>query len=136
VKFGSGIVALILPWVIGVKAAKELLLSGDDQVSADRALSLGLINKVVAEDELMQETRQTASTIAANDQLAVQLTKQAINRSCEIMGMRQALLQGLELDVLIETTATPESNKFNEILRKDGVKAALSWRDNKINNKS
>ncbi len=84
----------------------------------------------------MQETQQTASTIAANDQLAVQLTKQAINRSCEIMGMRQALLQGLELDVLIETTATPESKVFNEILQKNGVKAALSWRDNKINNKS
>ena len=32
VKFGSGIVALILPWVIGPKAAKELLLTGDDRV--------------------------------------------------------------------------------------------------------
>jgi len=136
VKFGSGIVALILPWVIGVKAAKELLLTGDDNVSAERALSLGLINKVVAEDELMQETRQTASTIACSDQLAVKMTKQAINRSCEIMGMRQALLQGLELDVLIETTETPESNEFNEILQKEGVKAALSWRDKKINKKN
>jgi len=136
VKFGSGIVALILPWVIGVKAAKELLLTGDDNVSAERALSLGLINKVVAEDELMQETRQTASTIACSDQLAVKMTKQAINRSCEIMGMRQALLQGLELDVLIETTETPESNEFNKILQKEGVKAALSWRDKKINKKN
>jgi len=134
--FGSGIIALILPWVIGVKVAKELLFTGDDKVSAERALSLGLINKLVTEDELMQETRQIASTIAANDQLAVKLTKQAINRSCDIMGMRQALLQGLELDVLIETTETPDSNKFNEILRKDGLKAALSWRDKKINNKS
>ncbi len=136
VKFGSGIVALILPWVIGVKAAKELLLTGDDKVSAERALSMGLINKVVAEDELMQETRLTASTIASSDQLAVKLTKQAINRSCEIMGMRQALLQGLELDVLIETTETPESKEFNEILRKKGTKAALFWRDKKINIKS
>jgi len=37
VKFGSGIVSLILPWVIGVKQAKELLLTGADDVSAERA---------------------------------------------------------------------------------------------------
>jgi len=45
------------------------------------------------------------------------------------------LLQGLELDILIETTDTPESNEFNEILRKEGTKAALSWRDKKVNKK-
>ena len=33
VKFGSGAVALLLPWVAGPKAAKELLLTGDDQLS-------------------------------------------------------------------------------------------------------
>ena len=34
VRFGSGIVTLILPWVIDVKQARELLLTGDDRVSA------------------------------------------------------------------------------------------------------
>ncbi len=134
VKFGSGIVALILPWVIGVKAAKELLLTGDDKITADRALSLGLINRVVAGNKLYEEARLTASTIANNDQLAVKLTKQAINQSCETMGMRQALLQALELDVEIETTETPESKEFNKILHEQGTRAALSWRDRKINN--
>src|SRR5207249_4017480 len=41
VKFGSGAVALLLPWVAGPKAAKELLLTGDDQLSAERALAIG-----------------------------------------------------------------------------------------------
>src|SRR5262245_52367586 len=41
VRFGSGIVALILPWIIGPKQAKELLLGGDDAVPAERALALG-----------------------------------------------------------------------------------------------
>ena len=36
--------------------------------------------------------------------MAVKLTKQAINRSLDIAGMREALEQALELDVLIETT--------------------------------
>jgi enoyl-CoA hydratase len=76
----------------------------------------------------MEETVALATSIAANDQLAVALTRQAINRSMDIMGMRQAMLQALELDVLVETTETPESREFNEVLRRDGVKAALAWR--------
>ena len=63
VKFGSGIVALILPWVIGVKAAKELLLTGDDKLGAERALGLGLVNRVVPETELMPVCRQLAHEI-------------------------------------------------------------------------
>ncbi len=132
VKFGSGIVALILPWVIGPKAAKELLLTGDDRVSAERALALGLVNRVVPEEECVEQAMQIAREIAANDRIAVELTKQAINRGCEIMGMRQALLQGLELDVAAEARETPESREFNEILKRDGPKAAIAWREARL----
>jgi enoyl-CoA hydratase len=66
--------------------------------------------------------------VAANDRLAVSLTKQAINRSLDVAGMRQALLQALELDVIIETTETAESREFNEILKREGAKAAIAWR--------
>jgi len=128
VRFGSGIVALILPWVIGPKQAKELLLGGDDAVPAERALALGLVNRVVPADRCFEEALEVARGIAANDALAVALTKQAINRSAEIMGMRQALLQALELDVLIEASETPESSAFDAVLAKEGVRAALAWR--------
>ncbi len=132
VKFGSGIVALILPWAIGPKAAKELLLTGDDRVSAERALALGLINRVVPQDDYVEHAMRIAREIAANDRIAVELTKQAINRGCEIMGMRQALLQGLELDVVVEASETPESREFNEILERDGSKAAIAWREARL----
>lgn len=132
VKYGSGIVALILPWLTGAKAAKELLLTGDDNISAERFLNLGLVNKVVKSEQLLVEAKKVARNIAGSDQLAVSITKQAINRSYEAMGMRQALLQGLELDVLIETSETPESKAFNEIMRKEGVKAALAWRAKRV----
>jgi hypothetical protein len=42
--------------------------------------------------------------------------------------MRQALLQALELDAIIETTETAESREFNAILKRDGAKAAIAWR--------
>ena len=128
-KFGSGIVALILPWLIGVKQAKELLLTGNDRVSARRALDLGMINKVVSEGTHLDEALKLAQTVAGNDTVAVRLTKQAINRSCDIMGLRQALKEALEFGIEVEASETPESKVFNEILKTRGTKAAIQWRE-------
>lgn len=128
VKFGSGIVALLLPWFIGPKRAKELLLTGDDQVSATRALEIGLVNRVVPAQRLAEEATALAQAVAGNDEVAVRLTKLAVNRSCEIAGMRRALLDALELDVIIEATETDQTRQFREILRREGTKAALAWR--------
>jgi enoyl-CoA hydratase len=58
----------------------------------------------------------------------VRLTKKAINRSLDIGGMRQALLAALETDIAIESNETAESREFNEILKRDGAKAAIAWR--------
>jgi enoyl-CoA hydratase len=128
VKFGSGIVALLLPWLIGPKQAKYLLLTGEDRVSAAEAQALGVVNHVVPAAKLMDEALALALRIAANDALAVRMTKQAINRSLDIGGMRQALLNALEIDIRVETSETAESREFNEILRRDGAKAAIAWR--------
>ena len=132
VKFGSGIVALVLPWMIGPKRAKELLLTGDDRVSAELACQYGLINRVVSADQLMDETNALALSIAKNDPLAVRMTKQAINKSYDIAGMRGALLQALELDIEVESTETEESREFNAILKTKGTKAAIAWRDARL----
>lgn len=110
VRFGSGIVCLILPWVIGLKQAKELLLTGDDKVDALRAASMGLINKVVPADRLVTETDAIAQRIAANNETAVRLTKTAIKRSVEIAGLRDALDQALQLDFEIETASAGKSS--------------------------
>ena len=128
VRFGSGIVAMLLPWLAGPKHAKYLLLSGDDRVTAVQALDMGLINRVVPTGRALDETLEVAHRIAANDSQAVKLTKQAINRSLDAAGMRQALLQALELDVIVETSETAESREFHAILERDGAKAAIAWR--------
>jgi enoyl-CoA hydratase len=136
VKFGSGIVALILPWLIGPKLAKELLLTGDDRVSAERAAVMGLVNRVVAPETLLAEALDLARTVASNDQVAVRATKQAINRSLEVAGMHGALAEALEMDVLVEATETAESKAFNEILARDGPKAAIEWRRSRTDDES
>lgn len=133
VQFGSGMVALLLPWFCGPKRAKELLLTGMDKVTATQAEDWGLVNRVVEADRLHDSAQELAISIAQNDQLAVRLTKQAINRSFDIAGMRQALLDALEIDVEIESTETPESKAFNEMMEQDGIRAAIEWRRSRFN---
>ena len=128
VRFGSGIVAMLLPWLAGPKRAKHLLLTGEDRMPATQALAMGLVSEVVPADRLQDRAFELGRRIAANDRFAVSLTKQAINRSLDVAGLRQALLQALELDVIIETTETAESREFNAILKRDGAKAAVAWR--------
>ena len=132
VRFGTGIVAMLMPWITGPKQAKEMLLTGDDDISAERALTMGLVNHVVDAEGCRIRAMSIARKIAANDRSAVELTKQAINRTSEIMGMRSALLQALETAVVIGAQETPESRAFNEVLERDGPKAAIAWRQKKL----
>jgi enoyl-CoA hydratase len=132
VLFGSGIVTMLLPFICGPKRAKEILLTGNDRITSEQAADWGLINRAVGEDKLVRRARRVALEIARNDQLAVRITKQAINASMEIGVMRDALKHALELEFAIETTQTEASHEFHEILRKDGFRAALEWRENKL----
>ncbi|WP_226633504.1 crotonase/enoyl-CoA hydratase family protein [Novosphingobium profundi] len=66
--------AFRLPRAIGSKAAMELLLTGA-VIDANRAQELGLINRVVPFESLMDEALAIAKTIAANAPMAVQATK-------------------------------------------------------------
>ena len=135
VRFGSGIVCMILPWIVGEKAAREILLTGA-RIDAQRALDIGLVTRVTPDGQQVTEARQLAREIALNDSLAVQMTKRAMNRSQEISGLEDALRMALETDLQIEATQTPESKQFNDILEKDGLKAALAWREDLLSTTS
>lgn len=128
-RFGSGIIALLLPWMTTPKFAKEMLLTGSDQIDAQRALAMGIVNHVVPLGSEFEKAMQVARDIAAAAEGSVRLTKRAINRSYEIMGMRQALLAAVDTDVLIESAGGPEREEFNRLRREVGLKAALAWRD-------
>lgn len=128
VRYGSGIVCLIVPWILGYKKATELLLTGRKDVDAAEACRIGLVNRVVPGPELHSQALAVARSLAANDALAVRLTKKAIRRSFDAAGIREALASALEHDIQIETSDTPESQAFNEKLAREGLGAALAWR--------
>ncbi len=131
-RFGAGIVVLLLPWLTGPKQAKELYLIGDDRISAERCLEMGLINRVVPEGDHLKVALEMAHKIAVVDTFSMSVTKQAINRAYEIMGMSQALDAGLDAGCMIEAAVVPEREEFMEIARQDGLKAAIAWRDGRF----
>ncbi len=74
--------AYLLPRLVGVHRAKELLLLGDDLPAAD-ALRLGLVNRVVPAPELEAAVGELAARLAAGPTRALGLTKWLVNRSLE-----------------------------------------------------
>ena len=131
-RFGSSIVALLLPWYVNPKRAKRMLLSGQDRMTAEEALRVGIVNEVVAEGEALNAGLALAREVALMDPDSVRMTKQAINQSYEIMGLSQALQMGADTSVKIETLETELRREFNRILREQGMKAALAWREARL----
>ena len=131
-RFGSVITTLIMPWLAGPKRAKELLLTGNDRITAERAERIGLVNQVVPDGEHLDAALAMARRIAANDRDAVSMTKRAINRTFEVMGLHEALRAGLDTAVQLESLETPSRVKFREITRREGLKAAIAWRDSRF----
>ncbi len=67
-----------LPRLVGIARAKELLFTGR-RLSAREALEWGLVNRVVADDAVMDEARTLAAEILAQSALAVRVAKLAVN---------------------------------------------------------
>jgi enoyl-CoA hydratase/carnithine racemase len=81
-----------LPRLVGVSRAKDLILSGRF-VGADEALSIGLVDRVVAPESVYDEALAWARQLAAGPRLAMQAAKVAIAR-----GMETDLEDGLEIE--------------------------------------
>jgi enoyl-CoA hydratase/carnithine racemase len=95
--------AYLLPRVVGLGRATELLLLGDS-VDAERALAIGLASRVVADSDLAETTATLARELAAGPALAYAATKVLIGReldmdlgsAIELEAFTQALLMTTE----------------------------------------
>jgi enoyl-CoA hydratase/carnithine racemase len=71
-----------LPWLVGPRAAMEIMLIGDP-LTAQRAYEIGLVNRVVPADRLRDEALSIATTIVGNAPLSVRAAKQLVYLSAE-----------------------------------------------------
>jgi enoyl-CoA hydratase len=78
------------PWVLGPRAAKEVLFTGD-RFSAQRAYEWGMVSRVVPRSDLEETAFGLAGRIAAMPQFGLALAKKAVNQSEDLMGMRAGM---------------------------------------------
>ncbi|MCX5602335.1 enoyl-CoA hydratase/isomerase family protein [Streptomyces phaeochromogenes] len=88
--------ALVLPLLVGLTRAKELLFLGD-RVGAEEAVRLGIANRVVPKDKLLDEAMDLARRLAALPVRALRETKRAVN-----LHLEQAMHSVLEPALLAE----------------------------------
>ena len=112
-----------LPRLVGEGKAKELIYTFAI-VKADEALSIGLVNKVVPLDKLMDEARAMAKAICSNAPIAVKTCKDAINRGMQV-----------DIDKAIEIEAGDFGSCFDSLDQKEGMSAFLERREKNFQNK-
>ncbi len=99
----ASVEALVHPWVMGLRKAKEFLFTGE-RLSATQAHEWGMINHVVARDALEDFTLALANRIALAPPVGMHLLKRSLNRTADIQGFRNALLAHFDSHVFTQST--------------------------------
>jgi enoyl-CoA hydratase/carnithine racemase len=123
--------ALLMPFIIGHKRARELIYFGD-RIDAKRALEIGMINRIVPAQELAAATMRYARRLALIAPEALAAAKLAVNRGLDAAGFRNALNAGLDVLAPLYAATTEVGRQFDEIKARDGLKAALAWRKRQL----
>lgn len=131
IRAGVGPPLLITPFSTNLAMAKELLLTGDT-VDAYEAARIGLVGRVVKHDDLIAECERIARKICLLPQIGVKLSKISVNRALESQGFLSAIQQNLELMTHFDLSLSPEQEQFNIIKQREGLRAALNWRDQRF----
>jgi enoyl-CoA hydratase/carnithine racemase len=103
-----------LPRAVGVRRAKEIILTGTPFTAAE-AYDWGMVNKVVPASSLMDEVMATARKIAANAPVSVRQAKKSIDRATEL---DRTTGYAFEIEAYNRTVVTQDRqegiNAFNE----------------------
>lgn len=92
-----------LPRVVGKGKALELILTAGI-IDADEAFEIGLVNKVVTDENLAHEAEAMAKTIAAQAPIALRYAKEAVNKGLDLT-LEQGIRLEADLYLLLHTTA-------------------------------
>jgi len=87
------------PWEFGARKAKELLFTGDS-FTAQEAMQLGMVNRVVPAAELDDAAMAMARRIAAKPGFALKLAKESVNQTLEAQGQYTAMRAAFSLQHL------------------------------------
>ena len=118
------------PWMMGMRAAMEFMLTGD-ALSGEDAVACGFANRCYPESELEAEVLRIASRVANIPSDLQHLNKRTVHRAMDIMGIRAGIRAGTDVHAL--GWYQPSSRAFMQSLREGPrVKEALTSRDSKF----
>ena len=87
------------PWLMGMRAAMEMMLTGD-AIDGKQAVAVGFANRAWPAEELEAAVLERAQRVAAIPSDLNQINKRSVHRAMEIMGVRTAVRAGSELMAL------------------------------------
>ncbi len=113
------------PWLLGLRQAMELMLTGD-AIDGEEAARIGFANRCFPAADLPTEVLAIAERVAKIPTDLQQLNKRSVHRAMEIMGMRAAVRAGTEIQSL--GFHTRSAREYFKSFAK-GVTHALDQRD-------
>jgi len=120
---------LLLPWLTSFKGFNELYLTGD-RITAERALALGLINRIVPDEQLREEASAMARRVANAPGFALTLAKRAVRLTLDIQGFHAAQSAHRWVDTyLLDSRGVTEKEALMRTLDEQGMRAFLAARD-------
>jgi enoyl-CoA hydratase/carnithine racemase len=130
IQFGMGSPFLLMPWIVGIRRVKELLLTGKTY-SGREAAEWGIVNYAVSADALGQKVDSLAAELGQIPGPAIVLQKTALRRLIENSGFVSSTESWLELSSVGKLWPSPEVEEFNRKAGQEGMQAALRWRREK-----
>jgi enoyl-CoA hydratase len=124
---GAGVELLVEPWELGIRKAKEFLLTGET-IDAQEAWRLGLVNRVVPRAELATRARELADRVALVPPITAQIVKDTINHTGELMGKADSWKYHFMAHHWMHNTATA-LNALAARKEKGSMKEILADRD-------
>ena len=113
------------PWIVGLRRAMELMLTGDHMSGLEAAES-GFANRAFPAESLEAEVLAIAARVAKVPTDIQQINKRAVHRQMDAMGIRAGIRAGTEMQQLATFTASTQAH-LAEIQK--GLTQALSKRD-------
>jgi enoyl-CoA hydratase/carnithine racemase len=126
IRFGGTCQYLVLPWLVGMKTARYLLLTGDT-IDARQALAAQLVNQVVPLAELESAVDVLCRKLALHPEGTLTLNKRALNRAYELMGLAETVAASEDRAVLAALGHSEEAAMLADVLSHGGLKAGLAW---------
>ncbi len=135
VRFGGTCQYLMLPWLVGMKTARYLLLTGDT-IDAGQALAAQLVNQVVSLAELDSAVHALCRKLAVHPDGTLALNKRALNRAYELMGLAETVAASEDRAILAALGHSEEAAMLADVLSRGGLKAGLAWLEARLEEES